>query len=397
MSPISRSTSHSNKQSSPLGSNNQTSHQTSITRNSDMNNHAIDSLTEQVNSVLSRLATSSTAAQQLQQRTRRFSDTDRASTSTPSTGTQSLTVRSRDGSRLVPAPAEQTQIVGSRNTSSSETEPAATATPLEQHKCDAAICAAAKVFETTELLESVLSFLDTKCILELRRTSSHWAATIQQSPPLRLHFFYYPQFTRPTDEFQLLPLSLPGLSIELGEPLHLGRWIHVSMTKEAARKIAPDPKVSRRPRSRSIFEGLRGGLGPRAGPSTDPWPAARSTPSTSGTFQVEDLFVTQPPVVGMQAFLTASPSATSSASAKDSWDGESSEDEVNYPAPCAKLSCDAGITLGFLAETAQSLLPSSPQAGGGEAKVVFKAIVSFCKGEAAPRKRGTNRSVTRIG
>jgi hypothetical protein len=63
---------------------------------------------------------------------------------------------------------------------------------------------------------------------------------------------------------------------------------------------------------------------------------------------------------------------------------------------CAKLSCDAGITLGFLAETAQSLL-NSQKAGPSNAKdvrVVFKTIMSFCGPEQAPKKRTRTRTVT---
>ncbi|KAK5124864.1 hypothetical protein LTR85_001054 [Meristemomyces frigidus] len=358
------------------------------------NDDAVDPLVEQMSSIL-RLANRPAAATRQAQLVRRFSDTDRASTAGPLPTPEPISVRSRDGSRWLPAPAEQTRTVGSRSASISEAEPAATV-PLKTHVCDAAVCAVAKLFETTELLELILSFLATKDILTLRRTSNHWNATIQQSPQLRLHFFYNPRFMWPADEFQLLPLNIPGLSIDPGEPLPLGQWIQVSFTPQAARKISPEGQPTRRVRSRSIFEGLRGGLGARAGPSTDPWPApsGKAAETVHSTLQYADLFIAQPPVVGMQAFIVS----TAGCDGDRDGDGGAEEDhDEEVPAACAKLSCDAGITLGFLAETAQSLLVSNKKTGDDGVKVVFRAIVSFCTGDSAPRKRSFARSVTRIG
>ncbi|KAK4549417.1 hypothetical protein LTR36_006414 [Oleoguttula mirabilis] len=354
----------------------------------------VDPLAEQMSSVL-RLGSRPAAATREAQLVRRFSDTHRPSTATPGPQPAPITVRSRDGLRWLPAPAEQTRTVGSRGADTSEAEPTSTV-PLEPHACNAAICAVTKLFETTELLELTLSFLATKEILTLRRTSSNWNATIQQSPQLRLHMFYYPQFMWPADNFQLLPLSLPGLSVELGEPLPLGRWVEVTFTRDAARKISPDLPQRRPRRSRSIFEGLRGGLGPRAGPSTDLWPTLSGNPAETlnSTLQYEDLFITQPPVVAMQAFILP-PAKSAGTRDGHSDDGFSDEEE---PAARAKLSCDAGITLGFLAETAQSLLTSNKCAVGEDGRsIVFKAIVSFCTSDSAPRKRSFARSVTRIG
>ncbi|KAI6910411.1 hypothetical protein KC355_g18393, partial [Hortaea werneckii] len=197
--------------------------------------------------------------------------------------------------------------------------------------------------------------------------------------------------TRPADEFILLPLSLPGLLIQQGEPLHLGRWIHISMTEAAVKVICPfDSTPKKRLRSRSFFEGLRGGIGARAGSSGDQWPktaehAVNSSAGTEGVsaLQYKDLFVAQPPVVGMQAFIyTNFTSATENDSDTDA--------STKHPCACAKLSCDAGITLGFLAETAQSLLRSrqaepASSAAAKDVRVVFKAIVSFTKGEKKRR------------
>ena len=360
-------------------------------------------LSQQLNSVLRLAVRPSVARQQRQLRPRRFSDSDQTRAAIPVPQPEPIAVRSRDGTRWLPAPEEQTRVLGSRVETSAEAEITTILANIPQptHACDAALCAVTTLFETTELLELVLSFLGTRDVMGVRLTNSHWNSTIQRSPTLRLHFFYYPQFTRAADDFQLLPLSMPGLSIELGNPIHLGRWIHISFTADAARKLAPFVGHSRRARSRSIFEGLRGGLGSMEGASTDTWPAA--TPevalSNSGLLQYKNLFITQPPVVGMQAFLMpASASSTDYENRSHSDDEYDDDNDANESSPCAKLSCDAGITLGFLAETAQSLLASHKNIRDGEAKfVVFKAIVSFCKGEAAPRKRSLARSVTRIG
>ncbi|RMY63218.1 hypothetical protein D0863_10696 [Hortaea werneckii] len=375
-----------------------------------MNNRAsVDPLLEQMSGLL-RLTPRPSASSEDRQRPRRFSDAEQLPSNT---GPETLAVRSRDGSRWLPKPAEQTEIHGSRDRAgssllatgtsqdadlSNSTSPNETSNP---HNCLSATCSLNEVFQTTELLELILSFIETKDILAQRLTSRQWASTIVASPQLRLHFFYYPQFTRPADEFILLPLSLPGLHIQQGEPLHLGRWIHVSMTEAAAKAICPfDSAPKKRLRSRSFFEGLRGGLGARAGSSSDQWPkpdehAVNSSTGTAhiGALQYKDLFVAQPPVVGMQAFIyTDSPSGSEN----------DADDLAKQPCACAKLSCDAGITLGFLAETAQSLLRSrqaepTSSASAKNVRVVFKAIVSFTKGESAPRKRGASRRISRIG
>lgn len=355
------------------------------------NDGLVDPLVEQMSGVL-RLTSRPAAATRQAQLARRSSDTDRASTVSTLPTPEPITVRSRDGLRWLPAPSEQTRTVGTRNTSTSGEELTASA-PVERHVCNAAVCAVTTLLETTELLEIILSSLPTRGILNLRRVSRHWNATIQQSPQLRLHFFYYPQFMWPADEFRLLPLSMPGLSIDLGAPIHLGQWIQVSLTSEVARRISPKPPPTRRVRSRSFFEGLRGGLGTRAGPSTDPWPtsSAKAAETVNSTLQYADLFITQPPVVAMQAFVLSDPGRTLA------YEDDAADDyDEDVPVACAKLACDAGITLGFLAETAQSLLSSNKVVGNDGARVAFRAIVSFCKNDSAPRKRSFARSITSI-
>ncbi|KAI7220661.1 hypothetical protein KC333_g2205 [Hortaea werneckii] len=378
------------------------------------NDTSVDPLLEQMSGLL-RLTHRPSTSSEVRQRLRRFSDADQLPSNLEP---ETLAVRSRDGSRWLPKPAEQTEIHGSRNRAGSSllasgtkqdadfnnsSNPNETSNP---HNCLSATCSLTEVFRTTELLELILSFIETKDILAQRLTSKQWASTIIASPQLKLHFFYYPQFTRPADEFILLPLSLPGLLIQQGEPLHLGRWIHISMAEEAAKAICPfDSTPKKRLRSRSFFEGLRGGLGARAGSSNDQWPktdehAGNSSAGNTGiaALQYKDLFVAQPPVVGMQAFIYTDSTSPSSSSSSE----EDADDSTKQPCACAKLSCDAGITLGFLAETAQSLLRSrqaepASSAAAKDVRVVFKAIVSFTKGESAPRKRGASRRISRIG
>ncbi|KAI7513235.1 hypothetical protein KC347_g1712 [Hortaea werneckii] len=375
------------------------------------NSSSVDPLLEQMSGLL-RLTQRPPTSSEVHQRPRRFSDADQLP-SHPEPET--LAVRSRDGTRWLPKPAEQTEIHGSRNRAGSSLLASSSGTTQDayfnhssnanetshHHHCVSTTCSLREVFRTTELLELILSFIETKDILAQRLTSKQWASTTVASPQLRLHFFYYPQFTRPADEFMLLPLSLPGLLIQQGEPLHLGRWIHISMTEAAAKAICPFDAVPRkRLRSRSFFEGLRGGLGARAGSSSDQWPKAdehavsSSTGNTGiGALQYKDLFFAQPPVVGMQAFIYTDSTYVSA---------DNADDLPKQPCACAKLSCDAGITLGFLAETAQSLLRSqqdepASSASATNVRVVFKAIVSFTKGESAPRKRGASRRISRIG
>lgn len=357
-----------------------------IASNSD-SNHVIDPLMEQMRSIL-RLGPR--ASDPSQRRLRRFSDADRPLGDQPLRA-EPLAIRSRDGTRWLPAPDEQSHRIGQKRTNSTLDDPEPSPLPtLDEHHCKSAICAVTRVFETTELLELIISFLETRDVIGLRRTSRQWDYTIRQSPQLRLHFFTYGQWARPGSQFQLLPLNLPGLSFELGKELHLGRWIIITFTPEAARRISPNPQPTRRVRSRSIFEGLRGGLGSKSYGSNDTWPV--SAPTVNTTVQYEELFVTQPPVLGVQAFIVYFDKDTDEQNVTEVSD-ESPNDGLRA---CAKLSCDAGITLGFLAETAQSLL-NAQKAGPSNAKdarVVFKTIMSFCDPEQAPKKRTRTRTVT---
>jgi hypothetical protein len=74
---------------------------------------------------------------------------------------------------------------------------------------------------------------------------------------------------------------------------------------------------------------------------------------------------------------------------------------ITVPTTHAKLSCDAGITLGFLAEVAEWMFEKRERLLQREdhsnTVVVFKAIVSYyVQSDAAPRMRSATRTVTEI-
>lgn len=319
-------------------------------------------------------------------RERRLSDSDRAARSSRSRDLGDLfpdrSCKSSAATSDVPSTTEKATSSSSRT---APEEPVA----LQQHHCTSEECAVTTMFDTTELLEIVLDFLDTDSVLSLRLTSRRWNDVVRSSPTLRLHCFVRPQWSRPGADFQLLDLKLPGLSIEPGEDIEMGKWIQVSMTNGAARKICATDGYGRRVRSRSIFEGMRGGLGRRERrEANDPWPGLPIPTRQKGDLYHEDLHITQPPVLGMQAaILDPEPFPGPSQSSRP----------PSSPTAVAKLHYDGGITLGFLAETTQSLLldrSRRPEPDGRT--VVYRAIVSFTEPSGAPRRRGTPRTVTRL-
>lgn len=268
--------------------------------------------------------------------------------------------------------------------------------PLEQHHCPASTCSILQVFETTELLELILNHLNTKDVLSLRRTSTHWDSTINHSPYLRLHSFAIPHWRRPGINYELLPLTLPGLRISPGQGIDKGQWIIASFTADTIRvilKTPPPPKAL--VRSNSIYEGLRAGGGSRAKAAiaTAAWQSSRSSEpfsQPSSPIPYRDLLITQPPLLGMQAFTIYADDAPS-ATAATSIDDENAVADLDFAAKCANYT---GITLGFLAGIAQSLLAgetgeedgrpfarpsSSTSPSRRPVKVVFKAIMSFCE------------------
>lgn len=123
--------------------------------------------------------------------------------------------------------------------------------------------------------------------------------------------------------------------------------------------------------------------------------------------QIADLLLTQPPLVGVQASVFAVGGEEDSISR----DREASDPNEPKELARSKLACDAGITLGFMAEAANFLLRDLELlASGGQGSedkngkqrekdvvVVFRAIVSFCaQTDGAPRMRSGTRFVTKV-
>lgn len=104
----------------------------------------------------------------------------------------------------------------------------------------------------------------------------------------------------------------------------------------------------------------------------------------------------------MQAFIASSEKASPSleGSSKEICN-DSGPISNKVPTAHTKIACDAGITLGFMADVAKKLLTKSESAFDTEYKegehIVFKSVVSFCsQSDAAPRKRNNNRWVSTI-
>jgi muconolactone delta-isomerase len=232
----------------------------------------------------------------------------------------------------------------------------------------------------------------------------------------------------PAEDFLLLDIGTKlgrGLKIARGPELEKGCWVEVSMSKRAAERILEREKDQRLEMNGQVERLWTSRQ--RAGS----WGETMKANASRKTLGCHSLFTTQPPLVGMQAFVEdASVPGNSNSSATDA-DGDDEVDDIGdtasisaddqeeesdgAPYPIAKLSCDAGITLDFLAETTLSFLsgdasyqrhrlgePSLRHHTDGldaaqSQRVVFKAIVSFCAPRVASRKRGTVRTVTRFG
>lgn len=206
---------------------------------------------------------------------------------------------------------------------------------FSRHECSAQSCALATVFETTELVEIILNFLDTADVLSLGRACCRkWRELTLSRPQLQYHLFLLPQWTRPPRSFQLLHAKIEGLTIERGDLVQDGQWIKVRMTRSAAYTVLPHGKPRARVRSRSIFEGLRGGLGPKSRQEGPQWPMEEPPRVTGTSLKHEDLYVCQPPVLGMQAFVRKT--------SADPGDTTKSAPGEMESVPSAKLHCDAG-------------------------------------------------------
>jgi len=119
--------------------------------------------------------------------------------------------------------------------------------------------------------------------------------------------------------------------------------------------------------------------------------------------QIADLFLAQPPLVGVQASVVVVDGGASTSQAKDASAAPKEPKQLAH----SKLACDAGITLGFMAEAANFLLRDLELLSGGtesedgeqqgkKVVVVFRAIVSFCaQTDGAPRMRSGTRFVTK--
>ncbi len=341
----------------------------------------LDPLVEQMQSLL---RITPRADEQTAGRSRRFSDTDRPSSLGQFAGPAWPRSPAKSNKQEADWQPSEVYVYGACEDSMW----------MAPHFCSAEKCSILTVFETTELLESILQYLETPDVLVLRRTDRSWHDLVQRSLQLRLHFFTYAQWNRPAVDFQLLPLKLPGLKIERGDEVPRGQWIVISMTRAAALQIARDANDDRRVRARSIFEGLRGGLGRRRRSPDDTWPSVKPRATFTDPQEYDGLFVTQPPLLGMQAYHLDTIIGPSPAARQSDLPGDSD----HLTAPQAKLSCEAGITLGFLAETALSLL-SACEAGpstAGEAKVAFTAIMSFTEPDLRRRTRSAKRTVVSL-
>ena len=322
--------------------------------------------------------------------------------------------------RLLPLPTETSHITR-RKPPPVEREQQPKQQHLPQHTCSNPNCAAQKILSTPELLENILIHLPTKTLLPLQLVSSTWHTLITTSPTLRLHPFLEPQWQRPTTSFLLLPCtSIPGLQIRPAEPVHLGQWIEVKMTPQAAQSIGTATTKTTRPPNLNPFRSQK----PDAYFSSQPYPPV-------ATLQPANLLIAQPPIIGMQAFIVNPhnphlPTPSSDIETTSSFQQYSHPDSNFEPGEITrarwKIACDAGITLGFMADVARRLVreyregldgglreerqqqQKEEEEGKGEGEggdvvvvVVFRAIVSFCsQTDIAPRMRSGTRFVTGV-
>lgn len=294
-------------------------------------------------------------------------------------------------SHRLPVPVETSHVVH-RNPPAQDSQEEPQKLPLAIHTCDHSDgCAARKVFETNELLEGVLEYVSTTDILSLRLVNKQWASLVQASPTLRLHLFANAQWPYPAMDFQLLSVSIRGLEIRRGDPVHLGHWIEVKIDVDAADHILNDSCSPHK-----TFNTIRcASIGILSPPQERP----KLQPNQVQP-RYDDLQITQPPITSIQAqtFLVRN---TNSASPSTS--AGFNRRTHDPPRGAAKLHCDAGITLGFLARTAKNLLIAGHSPLGSSrlpfhtgSHVLFRAIVSYCQTDTAPRERSRAETVTQL-
>ena len=227
-----------------------------------------------------------------------------------------------------------------------------------------------KALNTIEILEHVCTFLPPMDVLQLQLVNKEWRSLVVHSPQLSPHLFVEPQWSYSAIDFQLLLLAIPGLEIKRDDPVHLGQWVEVRMSLAAAKEILATAKKNKISSLRPVP------------------PTLVLRPNHA------DLLITQPPLKGMQGFLIDAHDVTSETASPE-------DQQTVTPEAHAKMSCDAGITLGFLAEVAEWMFEKRGRllrAQNHQNKVaVFRAIVSYCvQSDAAPRMRSATRTVTEI-
>ena len=227
-----------------------------------------------------------------------------------------------------------------------------------------------KAMNTIEILEHVCTFLAPIDVLQVQMVNKKWRSLVVHSPQLSPHLFVEPQWSHLATNFQLLLLAISGLEIKRDDPVHLGQWVEVRMSLAAAKGILATAKKNKISSLRPVP------------------PILMLRPNYA------DLFVTQPPLKGMQAFLVDAHDVKSETATPE-------DQQTVAPKAHAKMSCDAGITLGFLAEVTEWMFEKRErllQAENHQDKVaVFRAIVSYCvQSDAAPRMRSATKTVTEI-
>ena len=99
-----------------------------------------------------------------------------------------------------------------------------------------------RAVNTVEILEHVCTFLSTRQVLSLQMVNKKWRSLVYASPQLSLHLFVEPRWSHPATEFQLLLLAIPGLEIRRDDPVHLGQWVEVRMSLNAAKQVLATAK-----------------------------------------------------------------------------------------------------------------------------------------------------------
>lgn len=303
---------------------------------------------------------------------------------------RSLTSAMNDLLSALPQPIEISRIVGRhahRRKCLREK-----AQPLSPHSCDLSDCALVKILGTPEVLENVLVFISTVQLLPLRLVNRTWNSLITESPQLRLHLFVHPRWQHPSTDFWLLSPPIPGIEIKRGDAVHLGQWVEIRMNLAAAQAVqsTSGDSTSQTDIIRSSFSANLYSIDPES---------PRNPSALSSLLLYADLMITQPPLKGMQAFLIDVKDSSLCFSSSEAEDTDQQSSAI--PVAHSKISCDAGITLGFVADVTRKALEKRRFAGRVEHHkdkvVVFKAIVSYCvQSDAAPKKRSTTRAVTRI-